>query len=95
MKRNIELALKYRNMLCEVCGSIKANGHHIKSFGSSQIDEDWNMIALCFNCHRQIHDIGLVRFVKRYPKIKNILKEKGWEYNEYANKYLNDLCDFS
>ena len=46
---------------CEYCGkkNCYTNTHHIKSKGSGGDDTENNLIELCSNCHRKVHD-GLI-----------------------------------
>ena len=61
---------------CEYCSkkNCYTNTHHIKSKGAGGDDVEDNLIELCSNCHRAVHD-GLIskqellRIVKR-RKIK-------------------------
>ncbi len=61
---------------CEYCGkkNCYTNTHHIKSKGSGGDDIEDNLIELCSNCHRKVHDgliskQELIKIVKR-RKIK-------------------------
>jgi len=42
---------------CEVCGSRAVDVHHIFGRGKG-MDEIWNLMALCRNCHRRVHRQG-------------------------------------
>lgn len=46
---------------CEYCGkkNCYTNTHHIKSKGAGGDDIADNLIELCSNCHRKVHD-GLI-----------------------------------
>lgn len=92
MARDKDFAEHFRNLPCEVCGNYPPNhGHHIKTFGSGGADELWNGISLCFKHHREIHDLGIKRFVERYPKVRYALNSKGWYLCSVLNKWFNDL----
>lgn len=43
---------------CEFCGKKKCwtNKHHVKSKGASGNDTADNLIELCVECHRKVHD---------------------------------------
>lgn len=47
---------------CEYCHRRKCytNTHHIKSKGSGGNDVKDNLIELCSNCHRKVHD-GIIK----------------------------------
>lgn len=63
----------------------KAERHHIKTRGSGGSDEEWNILHICRFHHTEIHKIGAYRFSNKYPEIKQILSEKGWEFkNEFG-----------
>lgn len=46
---------------CEYCGKKNCwtNTHHIRSKGAGGDDTENNLIELCSNCHRKVHD-GLI-----------------------------------
>ena len=46
-----------KSSYCEVCGApCDCGPHHIKSRGAGGSDAEENLIQLCFNCHRKVHD---------------------------------------
>lgn len=47
---------------CEYCGKRKCwtNKHHVKSKGASGDDTEENLIELCGDCHRKVHD-GMIK----------------------------------
>lgn len=59
-KKNQKLINK-KDHQCELCQrkNIWTNTHHIKSKGASGDDVEDNLIELCANCHRKVHD-GLI-----------------------------------
>lgn len=59
-KKNQKLINKKYHQ-CELCQrkNIWTNTHHIKSKGASGDDVEDNLIELCANCHRKVHD-GLI-----------------------------------
>lgn len=87
--RDQKLAETFRKMRCSVCGvSNGVVGHHIKTIGSGGKDVVENMMALCFLHHHQVHNMGLTTFIRRYPHLIPHLQEKGWELDEYSNKWI-------
>jgi len=54
-KKNIKLeASEHR---CKICGSnVMVSSHHIRYRSDGGDDSMGNLIALCFNCHRKVHD---------------------------------------
>lgn len=63
---------------------------HIKSFGSSGCDDDWNLLNLCRADHSWQHSQGWKRFSERYPSIMDILEERGFYFDSF-NKLRRDI----
>ncbi len=68
-------AIDDKQHICEYCGKRGwTNMHHIKSKGSGGNDTKENLIELCGECHRKVHD-GIIKkeelrkIVKRRIKI--------------------------
>lgn len=57
---------------CEFCGKKKCwtNKHHVKSKGASGNDTEDNLIELCGECHRKVHD-GIIKKQELLRIIKN------------------------
>lgn len=57
---------------CEYCGKRNCwtNKHHVKSKGASGNDTIENLIELCGDCHRKVHD-GMIKKQKLLEIIKN------------------------
>lgn len=57
---------------CEYCGKKNCwtNKHHVKSKGASGDDTKENLIELCGNCHRKVHD-GMIKKQELLEIIKN------------------------
>lgn len=55
--QNRKICVELSEDRCQACGSkIGVAAHHIK-FKSDRIDDSlWNLISLCFHCHRKAHD---------------------------------------
>ncbi len=89
-KRDKNLAAYFRSKPCTVCG-IEDNtisGDHIKTFGSGGECCHENMWSLCFKHHREKEDNGLTVFTNKYPHLELILKQKGWEFDEFSGKWI-------
>ena len=56
--------------------------HHIKSRGSGGGDEKWNLMPLTAEEHTEVHQIGLVAFSRKYPKVKAWLEVHGWSLTD-------------
>lgn len=52
------------------------DAHHIKTRGSGGDDTRENVIGLCRRHHTEIHQIGISRFLAKYPHLK--LVKKNW-----------------
>ena len=77
---------------CEICGtSYQVCMHHIRTKASGGLDIKENLMALCFNHHTETHNIGLTRFIEKYPRVSIILKEKGWKIDEGSNKWFLNM----
>ena len=89
LKRNKELAKKYSEMPCCICGSRKmVSGHHVISFKSRpDLDIDENIIPLCFKHHREIHDNGRNTFINKYA-IQDMLFNRGFEFDTFTERWF-------
>lgn len=58
-----------RKGYCENCWSVRGpfHVHHIRSRGAGGGDEPENLVSLCFECHRKVHD-GLLVLGPRRPE---------------------------
>ena len=65
-------------MRCENCGGEGTDKHHIKTRGAGGPDEDWNLILLCRKCHSEVHTIGILTMLQKYPLLDKRLYNKGW-----------------
>lgn len=64
---------------CEICGSKAVDIHHIFGRGRG-MDEIWNLMALCRNCHIKAHSEGI--------KYRNtLIKTHGIKLQEYTRNY--------
>lgn len=60
--------------MCEACCGVADDSHHIVSRGAGGGDEDWNLMPLCRRCHREVHTLGWVEFVKRNPRTEQAVR---------------------
>jgi hypothetical protein len=74
---------------CVVCGSCFVERAHIKTRGSGAGWEDWEYVYLCRKDHQEQGQIGILTFMKKYPKYKKALEEKGWLVEN--GKLINQL----
>jgi 5-methylcytosine-specific restriction protein A len=73
--------LKRANGVCELCEQPapfnKKNGepylevHHVKQLADGGDDTIENAVALCPNCHRRMHTLGLKSDIKKLQSIEN------------------------
>jgi hypothetical protein len=54
---------------------------HIGSYGASRIDAEWNIMPLCVGHHNEQGKIGILTFIKKYPRVKSYIENKGWTFN--------------
>lgn len=63
MKRHVKNYLKAEGygiqdiILCEKCGSVAVDIHHIKYKSQGGTDDRDNLIALCRDCHNEAHGV--------------------------------------
>lgn len=70
---------------CIICKRIPTDRCHIKTKGSGGGIEDWNILFMCRIHHVESHKLGWLTFSKKHPIIEELLKLKGWYFNEYGN----------
>lgn len=94
---NKELCDSYREMRCAVCfmkGGGLICGHHIKTKGSGGHDHSKNLMPLCQQHHREVHDKGLEWFVNEYDTAREYLEWLGFEihpeYIAWPKIYIKD-----
>lgn len=81
-KEDRKLLDTYREKRCEICGDIMGVvAHHIKTKGSGGPDEEWNLLALCYVHHTEIHKRGAAYMIQNYFHVGRLLKKKGWMLN--------------
>jgi len=85
---NKALLQSYHSKKCIICNT-QAEPHHIKSVGSGGHDLDDNLLSICRLHHHQAHAMGLRRFTDKFPQVESELITKGWELDEYTNKWVN------
>ena len=80
---------------CTSCGrSGEPDGnalHHIygrKAHGV--IDEPWNLMPLCFKCHRDCHDMPFAEFAEKNIWVQHFLVHNGWEKDEFLGKWIHE-----
>lgn len=74
---------------CEICGKKGVDIHHIKSRGSGGGDHIFNLIKLCHSHHREIHQLGVRTFARKYEQFKSFLVRKGWEFSTITKKWYH------
>jgi len=67
--------------------------HHLTTRGSGGNDHAWNLMPLCFKHHTEIHKIGLLKFISKYPdsKIDSWLINHKWEFVTFINKWIRPI----
>ena len=65
---------------CQACNRYTdVDRAHIKTRGAGAGWEDWEYIYLCRTDHILQGQIGWYKFINKYPHLKRILKNKGWD----------------
>ena len=92
---NIEerfLAEVFELKSCVACGKTETrmsiDTDHIKTKGSGGSDDDSNKWLLCRQDHTLKHNHGLNWLVKKYPRLRNILVDKGWKYDLVIGRWV-------
>jgi Putative HNHc nuclease len=73
---------------CHICGTTKADPHHVKSKKSGGHDIERNLVPLCRKHHSEVHTIGLVTFADKYERFKDWLVNNGWQFDEFLKKWI-------
>lgn len=77
---------------CEAClhnGSFYIlTPDHIKTLGSGGSDDWTNILTLCLNCHGFKGSQGLSALVERFPRVREALVSRGWEYDHFRAKWV-------
>ena len=92
--RNKELAKSFREKPCVVCDAPGVGDHILNFKRIPSRDEEWNMWALCFECHREKTDSqsGLAGFVRAHG-LKRIIESKGFYYIEESDKWWHLMAN--
>lgn len=56
---------------------------HIKTRGSGGDDIDSNLLPFCRAHHAEQGTIGFFKMCEKYPFLRQILAQKGFEFNSY------------
>lgn len=76
---NRKLLDAIKRLPCCVCGSMEiVDPSHIKSKGAGGPDTLWNVVPHC-RVHHDEWGRGVLTFVKKYPRMKWVLEQRGWE----------------
>ena len=69
-----------RQQPCSACGApAPSDPSHLVSRGAGGPDSSWNVAPHCRRCHNEWHQLGPMKFVRRYPRFRRWLEERGWE----------------
>lgn len=77
---------------CVACGIDHTEGnefHHVRTRGAGGGDEAFNMMTLCHRDHTLVHNIGLITFSKRFPKVHDWLTSHDWAISELTHKWTH------
>lgn len=70
---------------CVVCKESRDGSvtfHHLTTRAAGGEDEQSNLISLCQKHHTEIHQIGTVKFSRKYQEVKMWLEDNGWELTD-------------
>jgi hypothetical protein len=86
--QNRRLLAEMSKDACELCGQFNNNAaHHIITKARQGGDYPWNLITLCFPCHREIHDIPMSEFIEKYPKIIRLFEIRGFIWDDFSKRF--------
>lgn len=78
-------SMSYLN--CELCGAKNNNSaHHIITRARQGGDYEWNLMTLCFPCHREWHDKGISHMISKWSHLIDRLAYRGFEFDDYSGK---------
>lgn len=80
----------FKDQYCLVKNKRGAEGHHIITRGAGGPDEAWNVMPLSREAHAEVHQIGLVKFAEKYPRVKRWLESNGWSFCQDRNKWVHE-----
>lgn len=75
------LRAKYRIKRCLVCGDRGCDPAHIKTWGSTGIDAEFNLMPLCRLHHTEQHTVGIKTFINKYYAVEKYMQKLGWEFS--------------
>lgn len=83
-----ELLETVRGLACMCCQAPpRSHPHHLRSRGAGGDDVAENVVALCFDHHREIHQRGIDAMATRYPLFRTWLELAGWEKDPVLLKW--------
>lgn len=80
--KNKALRESYYRQPCTICQQTPSDPAHIKSYGSSGIDHDTNLLPLCRRHHSMQHMIGWRCMAEKFPLLYEALATRGWALDE-------------
>jgi len=91
---------KEGNYCCELCDaksfeSSDFDSHHMIPIGNGGIDNIYNTVCLCPNCHRYVHSGKMTLYHKNYlfKKIRNHLFEDNPEYLSKFDEMISPIAE--
>ncbi len=85
-RKNTKLRKEIRAKPCIVCvpgrQRMETDPCHIRTFGSSGVDADWNIVPMCRDHHNEQHKLGWYQFTKKYLSAGKSLVDLGWVFLE-------------
>ncbi len=56
--KKLRAEVRKRDVTCRGCGALGTQVHHIKFKSQGGVDELWNLVLLCNDCHPKAHNLG-------------------------------------
>lgn len=90
-RKDTALRKRVRSQPCLICPAGRqrtpTDPCHIRTFGASGVDAEWNFMPLCREHHDEQHRIGWYRFTKKYLAAGAVFTAKGWVLLEVNGQY--------
>lgn len=83
-----KLLAEVRKLPCLGCLKTPSHPHHVRSRGAGGDDVAINLMPLCEQHHRLVHQLGLATVARQFPVIHNWLELAGWVYDVGRARWL-------
>jgi len=88
--RNKEIAKKFREIPCLLCGKTRGTvGHHLLTVGAHPelVNDERNIVGVCMKHHLEFHALELHRMVIKY-RLEKFMLLRDFIFIEYSNRWV-------